>query len=546
MESPIVDVDLLLCGGTLLTGPNNAQPNAQPADAVAVKHGRIVAVGNRRDMERLPARRKIDLDGKVLAPGFIDAHNHFLLYCIARRHLDCRLGLDAEIGELLEKLETEVRTRPAGEWIKGWGFADYKVKQRRFPTLAELDAVAPSHPVAIVHASWHHAMVNSLGLRMLGIDERSAGQGSGRIERDPGTGLPTGVLHGKALKGISLDDFFKEFFALSPDEQLSAVRSGAREYAGLGITTVCDPGVSADSLAVYQHALKQDALTCRLVVMPYFEWSQALIESGLVSGFGSERLKLGAVKLLGDGSLSGRTAAVSEPYQNSAETGLLHWDQPTLDAIVQDLDARGFQIAFHAIGDRAVSQVLAAYGRVIDKNTTGNHRHRIEHAGILNPHLIHTMADMGIVVAVQPRMLFEQGDGFHRSCGEARMAFVYPYRSLIEAGIRVAGSSDCPVVSPDPILGMRDAVLRKTEMGRTLAPRERLTPRHALSMYTHEAAYSLCEEHIKGSIETGKLADMVVLSGDPLSIPPESWEDRIRVEMTIVGGEVVHSAGNAR
>jgi len=164
----------------------------------------------------------------------------------------------------------------------------------------------------------------------------------------------------------------------------------------------------------------------------------------------------------------------------------------------------------------------------------------MEHAGIVNAELIRLMAELDVVIATQPRMLFEQGDGFYRACGEERIPWVYPYRSYVEAGLHVAGSSDCPVVSPDPLLGMRDAVLRRTEEGRVLAPAQCLTPRQALTMFTQDAAHSLFEEKRLGTLEEGKLADLLVLSGDILSLPPEEWEARLKVDMTVVGGEIVY------
>jgi predicted amidohydrolase YtcJ len=246
------------------------------------------------------------------------------------------------------------------------------------------------------------------------------------------------------------------------------------------------------------------------------------------------------MKLFGDGSLSGRTAAVSIPYQNTTNTGILYRSQEMLDDIIYKLDKQNFQIAVHAIGDRAVEQVLNSYKKVMGINKPNIKRHRIEHAGILNPDLIQSMADLDLVAAVQPRMLYEQGDGFYRSCGEERIQWIYPYRELIEQGIHVAGSSDCPVVSPDPILGMRDAIMRKTEEGRVLAPSQRLDADMALRMYTQEAAFSIFEENNIGTIEEGKLADMVVLSQNPLTTSPESWGDKLRVEMTMVGGNIVY------
>ena len=532
-----LDVDLLFLGGTVITGTGDSGP----VDAVAVKHGRIVAVGQAAELGSLEAKRTVRLENQALVPGLIDAHNHLSLYSILLRYLDCRLPLNADIGELQERIQRQAREVERGEWIRGWGFADYKVKQRRFPTLNELDEAAPANPVVVVHASGHSAVLNSLALQQLGIDEHTPEPPGGSIEHDPATGKPNGVLHETAMQSFSFEAMFREFVQLSPEEQIATLKAGTEEYVSLGLTTACDAMGLPQLMSAYQEAEKDAALQCRVVVTPYYEWSQPILKSGLRSGFGSQRFKLGPVKLIGDGSLSGRTAAVSVPYENTDKVGILYRDQETLDGIVQELDAMGQQIAIHAIGDRAVEQVLRAYEKVIGRGNPNPKRHRIEHAGIFTPELLQLIGELDVVVATQPRMLYEQGDGFYRSCGEERMQLVYPYRALIEMGLHVAGSSDCPVVSPDPVLGMRDAILRQTEEGRVLAPAQRLDPDQALRMFTSEAAYSLFEEGEKGTIEEGKLADMVVLSGDPLTTPAEIWKDRVKVEMTIVDGEIVYS-----
>jgi len=210
-----------------------------------------------------------------------------------------------------------------------------------------------------------------------------------------------------------------------------------------------------------------------------------------------------------------------------------------MNGVVREIHEKGFQSAIHAIGDRAMEQVVTAYEKVIPAGSGNPLRHRIEHAGILTHTLMDRMAAMDIVVATQPRFLFEQGDGFLDSCGPERIQRVYPFRSLLERGIRVAGSSDCPVVSHDPLLGIQDAVMRKTEAGKVLAPGERLSPDQALRMFTIEAARASFEEDRKGSIRPGKLADLVVLSGDPCTVPPEEIGS-LKINMTLLAGEVVY------
>jgi len=531
-----LNADILFEGGPIHTGLGTLPPGS----ALAVKHGRVLAVGKAAELRALAVAERVDLGGRCLIPGLIDAHNHLSWYAQLLRYVDCRLPLGSSLTVALERLRRRAEDTPPGEWVGGWGFADYKVSERRFPTLAEMDEAAPAHPAVMIHASGHSAVANRLALKTMGHTDQTPDPPGGRIERDPRTGRPNGVLHEAAMQGFSLATMFEEYLSLSVEEQVAILEQGSAEYARLGITTVCDPSVMPPLLTSYQEAERAGRLRCRVVGMPLYEWSRPILDSGMLSGFGSDRLKLGPVKLIGDGSLSGRTAAVTQPYLNADGLGILYHDQPQLDEIVRELDHGGQQIAIHAIGDRAVEQVLRAYEKVIVKGGSNRRRHRMEHAGIVNPELIRLMEKLDVVIATQPRMLFEQGDGFYRACGEERIEWVYPYRAYIEAGLHVAGSSDCPVVSPDPLLGMRDAVLRRTEEGRVLAPDQCLTPRQALTMFTRDAAYSLFEEKRSGTLEEGKLADLLVLSDDILCLPPEEWEMRLKVDMTVVDGEIVY------
>ena len=530
--------DLVLYNGRVLT----LEEDIPEAGAVAVLGNRIAAVGSDRDLAPLreTARRSVDLKGAVVVPGFIDAHNHLFLYIYLLTLLDCRVGLDDPLSVVLERVARKAGETAGGEMIRGWGFADYKVRERRYPTRRELDEAAPDNPVVLIHTSGHHAAANSAALRAFGISAGTPDPSGGRIERDAATGEPTGVLHESAMHALSFAGLLLEFLSRDLESQLGLLESGGREYLGCGITSVHDASCLPDILRLYHEAECRGRLPLRLYPMPMFDLSRPVLDSGLRTRFGSDRLRLGPVKVIGDGSLSGRTAAVSEPYRNTPGTGMLTMDQERMNAVVRQIHEKGFQAAVHAIGDRAVDQVLTAYEQVIPRGSGNPMRHRIEHAGILTPGLIRRMADLDLVVATQPRFLFEQGDGFLDSCGPERILRVYPFRSLLESGIRVAGSSDCPVVSHNPLLGIRDAVLRRTEAGLVLAPDERISAGQALRLFTIDAARASFEEDRKGSIRPGKLADLVVLDRDPLSVAPERIGE-IRVLMTLLDGDVVYT-----
>lgn len=535
--STLQEADLLILGARL-----SGYPQDYPDVALAIQGGRITAIAPSDHLRNLPAKRVLDARGRTVSPGFIDAHSHLALYCMALRYVDCRVPSHNSVAVVLERLRHQVQAVRPGEWVRGWGFADYKTREHRFPTLSELDEIAPDNPIAVMHTSWHSVMVNSQALKSMHIDSNTPDPMGGAIARDTISGALTGVLHESAMGIVSDKGMEHEFLQLAPEEQMAAVAATTAELAALGITTFTDASCKPPFLAIYLEAERHGLLKSRVVAMPDYERFAPDFRKELAQRFGTQMVKRGPVKLFGDGSLSGRTAAVSKPYLGTKNIGILNRDQECLNRIVRDLDSSDLQIAIHAIGDRAVAQVVAAYSQVIRPGNANKKRHRIEHAGILNPQLIQSMAQRDMVIVTQPRFLYEQGDGFLSSCGEARIKYVYPYRSLIEHGLHVAGSSDCPVVSPNPILGMRDAVLRRTEGGQVLAPGERLGVVQAMHMFTRESAYAINEEEDFGSLEVGKAADLILLSVDPLLTTAEDWEEKLRVEVTVVNGQIVYES----
>ena len=376
------------------------------------------------------------------------------------------------------------------------------MRERRAPTIDELDRACPDRPLALLHVNGHTAQLNRAGLRAAGIDS------------------PTGILHERAMQPWSLAAMARELLALPIDEQVATIEQGAASFAAMGITTTCDAMTSPAHIDLYREVARRDRLPLNVVAMPFVDWS-----APLPAAERRGRVRVGAAKLFADGSLSGCTAAVGEPYAGTHDHGTLHHTQDEVDAIVRALDERGHQIAIHAIGDRAIAQAL----RALAPFTRGGNprRHRLEHVGIVTPAIVDELARQQIVIATQPRMLFEQGDAFARACGD-RIDRIYPYRTLIDRGLCVAGSSDCPVVSADPILGMRGAIDRTTEEGLVLGPNERLDATAARRMWTEHAAYSLFMERDRGAIAVGMAADLVVLDGEV-------------VDETYVAGERVFS-----
>ena len=476
---------------------------AGDARSIAIAGGEIVAIGTRAALAGIAART-IDVGARTIAPGFIDAHAHLLFHAIFARQLDLRCALDTPLDELLARIAAAAA---AGDgWLRAWGFAPYRVRERRAPTLDELDRACGDRPLVLLHVNGHTAQLDRAGLRAAGIDS------------------DTGVLHERAMQPWSLGAMARELLALPIDEQVDTIAAGAASFAAMGITTTCDAMTSPAHIELYREVARRGRLPLNVVAMPFRDWSDPLPAPDRHG-----RVRVGAAKLFADGSLSGCTAAVGEPYAGTHDHGILHHTQDEVDAIVRALDERGHQIAIHAIGDRAIAQAL----RALAPCTRGGNprRHRLEHVGIVTPAIVDELARQHIVIATQPRMLFEQGDAFARACPD-RIDRIYPYRTLLDRGLCVTGSSDCPVVSADPILGMRGAVLRETEDGRVLAPHERLDDAAARRMWTEHAAYSLFMDRERGRLEVGLAADLVVLS-----------RDEQVVDETYVAGERVFTRG---
>jgi len=523
-------IDRLLVNGTILT----MDPSQPRAETLATKDGRIVFVGSNqagRDLARM-AGEIVDLKEHAVLPGFIDAHIHFLEYGLSLSQLD--LTGARSIGEMVQKIAERASETKTGMWVRCWGYDDNKLAEHRHPTRWDLDEATENHPVLLKHVSGHMSVLNSKAIELTGITRDTLGPQGGRVDKDPNTGEPNGLLLETAQDLVQ---------AAMPkytlDEMCEGLRLASEKAAQYGITSIHDPGIDAGQFKAYQKTLESGHLKTRAYLMIKHESFPSFESTNAVTGFGDEWLRIGSVKIFADGSLIGRTAAMSEDFENEpGNTGIPTWTQEQLDAAVLGAHSKGFQVAVHAIGDKGIKMTLDAFADALKKVPRRDHRHRIEHCGILNPQLMERIAGMNIVVATQPRFIIELGEGFERALG-SRISLTYPFKSLIDHGVRVAGSSDCPVVPCPPLWNIYAAATRKTETGRALVPAERVTPEEAIKMFTVEAAYASFEEEEKGSLSVGKLADYVILSGDPLATDPDRTKD-LKVLATVVGGKVVY------
>jgi hypothetical protein len=314
----------------------------------------------------------------------------------------------------------------------------------------------------------------------------------------------------------------------------------AKHYHRLGLVGAHDPFVDALTLHTYQNVADGGDLSFRLYAYILNQWADPLLATGIKRGFGSEWLKIGAIKIFLDGGMSSRTAAVFDPYVGGGGTGILNYDQNGINAEVKKFNQAGYQISVHAQGDRALDMLLKAFERVIEKGNP--RRHHIVHAGNLTSSQIDRVEDLGLSIVSQANFFSLLGDGFIEAYGPDRSQKLYPFGTLIKRKIKFALSSDCPVADPNPLIGVRDAICRKTASGQVIGPSEGITAEQALALYTREAAYVSFEEADRGTIKAGKWADLVVLDKDPLTLLPEEIPN-CRVEMTMVGGRIVYQDG---
>ncbi|MGH2602284.1 MAG: amidohydrolase, partial [Dehalococcoidia bacterium] len=421
--------------------------------------------------------------------------------------------------------------------IRGRGYDQSRLAERRHPNRDDWDAVAPEHPVIFTRTCGHIQSVNSRALALAGIDNTTPDPPGGRYDRANGRNL--GVVYETAaapLMTVAL---------LSREEYRDGLLRANRAYLAAGGTSVHDAGgLTGAAFVPAQDLVAAGEIQVRLYAFTTVNSRQApligMLNTGLHTGFGDERLRLGAFKVITDGSSSGPTAATREPYtSNSDDFGILYWQQEDLDDLIGRAHRQGFQCTVHAVGDKAIEQTLNAMARAQSEFPREGLRHRIEHCGILPPDLRQRVHAQGIVPAMQPAFFWEFGDGYIANYGQHRADVMFPVKSLTRMGVRVAGSSDAPVTNHAPLFGIQQALTRATMDGQVCGPEERVDLTTALRLHPINGAYASFEEGIKGSIEPGKLADLVLLAEDLSRVPVEKIRET-GVVMTLVGGEVVY------
>ncbi len=527
--------DLILKNGQVLT----MDPGQPRAEAVAIAGGRILAVGANDEVAALGngATRVVDLGGSTVVPGFIDAHSHPAYS--GRRHLrfiDCDLR---SIGAIQDAVRERAAKTPPGEWVVGFKYDDTKTAERRFITREDLDAAAPRHPVYIGHRGGHTAYVNSLALAKAGITEQTPDPAGGKFVRDAATGRLTGRLLERATDPF--ESSIPAFGTTTRDEDRAAVRLITQMFAKAGVTSSTDAYGSPEDLRAYPDAREAGDLSARIYCMIGSPHLERMLDAGVRTGLGDEWVRVGGMKAPCDGSISERTARLSQPYAGRPDDfGLIVADAEELYAYAGKAHRAGWQLGIHANGDVGIGIVLDLYERLQRESPRRDPRYRIEHCTVIDDSLVRRMKALGVIPTPFSAYVYFHGEKMPEY-GEERLDRMFALRSFIDAGIRPTMASDYPPGPFEPMMALQSMVTRTAMNGQVWGPRQKIGVEEALRVCTLYGAYASFEEHEKGSLEPGKLADLVVLARNPLAEDPSSLVT-IPVERTMVGGHWVYES----
>ncbi|HUS19926.1 MAG TPA: amidohydrolase [Terriglobales bacterium] len=528
--------DLILTNANIHTVDNN-RPQAE---AVAVIGDRIVAVGSKDEIDqwRGSATKVIDAQGKLVLPGFNDAHVHLIegsatLTNVKLKDADSPEEFARRLGEYARKL-------PKGEWITGGDWDDQAFKTPQLPTRQMIDAATPDNPVFVNRYDGHMSLANSLALRLAGVTAATKEVPGGKIVRD-GKGQPTGVLKDAAMGYV-----YKVVPGQSLEKRIRTLKQGLPYIASVGVTSVQNMSAEYGDIAAYSTLAEKGELTLRVYAAPSETAWNDQAKLGLRHAFGSSMLRLGAVKGYADGSLGSTTAYFFAAYNDDPKTaGLLSDEMQPLSAIRDRLtkaDAAGLQLCMHAIGDRGISIMLDLFADVVKTNGERDRRLRIEHAQHLAPKDFARFAQMNVIASVQPYHAIDDGRWADKRIGAERSKTTYAFRTFLDNHVRLALGTDWFVAPLNPLETIYAAVTRATLDGKNpngWVPEQKITVAEAVEAYTLGSAYAEFQEKEKGTITPGKLADIVILSDDIFTIRKEAIRE-VKVEKTILGGKVIY------
>jgi predicted amidohydrolase YtcJ len=531
--------DVVFKNGNVYTAIER-QPHAE---AIAIKGGRIIFVGSNADAKAYEGGRTrvIDLNGETVLPGLTDAHYH--LAGVGAREMNLNLEGTTGLKDFLARVEARVRLAKPGEWVTGRGWIETLWEPPVFPTRWDLDKVAPNNPVFLTRADGHAAVVNSLALKIAGISKSTPDPSGGEIMRDKRTGEPTGMLVDRAQGLVS-----RYIPPPSEAETEQALLLGVKRSIELGWTQVQNAGSPYSEVERLKKLYSDGRIKLRIyeAVRGPSPDAMRLIREGAIIGAFDNRFTVRTIKVVLDGALGSKGAALLEPYADHDTTGLLMYKEEELMPMFQEALKRGIQIETHAIGDRANRMILDLYEKAfnlvpVSERKVREPRWRVEHAQIVHPSDIPRFAKLGVIPSMQPSHAISDLHFAPSRLGIQRLGGAYAWQSFIKSGSIIAGGSDAPVERGDPVIEFYAAVARKDQRGFSgegWHPEQAVSREQALKMFTIWAAYAAFEENLRGSIEPGKLADLTVLSQDIMKVTERDIL-KTRCLMTIISGEVV-------
>ena len=511
--------DLILNNANVIT----MNPRCPAAGLVAIKGNRILLVAGNEQLEQVRGAKSkiIDCQGKTVVPGFNDAHCHVFSFIRKLRSLDLSPSSVRSIADIKAAIHRRVQSLPPGSWLTGTDYNEFYLAEKRHPNRWDIDEAAPQHPVVLAHRSLHACVLNSRALSLAGITKETPEPPGAIIERNLNTGEPSGLLF--EMLGYIRE---KVLPPLSGEELAEGIASADRHYLSMGITSLQEASATNDwaRWQTLQRFKESGKLESRVSMMFGLDALSQFQQAGLALGSGDSQLRLGGVKMI----------------LNEA-TGQLQPPQDELNRQALSAHQAGFQLAIHCLEPSTVEAAIAALEYIGSQSLLAGRRHRLEHCSECSPELLERLRKLKAMVVTQPPFLYYSGERYLATLPPNRQRWLYRIKSLLDGGLMVAASSDSPVAPDNPLVGIYAAVTRRAESGQELLPQEAISAQQALAMYTVNAAYASFEEGVKGSIAEGKLADMVVLSADPIKSPPEQIKD-IRVEMTIIDGKVTWEA----
>tara|TARA_B110000438_G_C15818290_1_gene653030 strand:- start:1003 stop:2700 length:1698 start_codon:yes stop_codon:yes gene_type:complete len=539
--------DTILVNGTVvtLTGPGSTKV----AEALAITGDRITAVGTSDDVRGLAGTDTtvINIDGQAVLPGFIDAHGHFPSSGLIEKHfVDLNsppIGPVKTIEDIVSRLKEKAANTPPGIWIQGRGYDDTLVQEMRHPTRWDLDRASTEHPIYIGHISGHLSVGNSLALEIAEITSDSQQPFGGKIHKDKTTGEPTGVLEEPPAMG-HVSKLLPQF---SEEDLVDAVATAARAYASVGVTTAQQGAAAPTGAAIFVRAHKEGRLPIRVHVWPVIQAVVAMIENGdrLDQPAANSMVSYRAVKGFADGSIQGYTGYLSQPYHshghnNPRYRGYPRMDRDALAKQIITVHQAGYQIAVHGNGDAAIDDVLYAFEQALETAPRADARHIIIHAQMAREDQLDRMKEMGLIPSFFNLHTYYWGDRhWDIFMGPERAARMSPAASAVAKGLVYTLHADTPVVPMEPMRIVWAAVNRLSSGGRVIGEAQRISVVEALKGITTYAAYQAFEEEDKGTIEVGKLADLVILDRNPLTVDSLDL-DYLHVTRTMVGGRTVY------